>query len=567
MRMRAAIAALLALPLLGAAAVGPIAPVGAGPVARFAWFDYRGEDPVDRAVTAGPAEYRNPILQGFYPDPSIVRVGSDYYLVNSSFSWFPGLPIFHSRDLVSWTQIGNAIDRPGQFDFKQIGLSRGIFAPDISYHAGRFYMAGTCVDCGGNFVMTAKNAAGPWSDPHWNAIDGIDPSLFFDTDGQAWILNNGGPVGKPLYDGHRAIWIQRFDTATMRPFGERTVIANGGVHPADKPIWIEGPHLFRRDGYYYLIAAEGGTGENHSEVVFRSRSVTGPYEPGPVNPILTQRTLDPARPFPVTSTGHADFVETVKGDWWSVFLGTRPYKGDYYNIGRETFLLPVQWSATGWPEVTAPGATIPYVHRRPDLPHQPAAAVPMSGAFHVRDAFAGGRLALYWVQMRATDTDWRRPAQGALALNARPVAIGGTGQVSFLARRLQHHWASAETLVSFAPTHAGDRAGIAVLQDEAHFYALSLARTAEGTVIEVEKRDGGGDPADGIVIASAPFAGTTVQLRIVMRAEGCDFLYAGADGSWHALAKDLDATLLSTKHAGGFIGAMIGPFARAGGGG
>ncbi|MEO6218222.1 MAG: glycoside hydrolase family 43 protein [Sphingomonas sp.] len=565
MRIRAMIAALLALPLLVAAAAGgQAAPVGAGPVAYFDWFDYRGDDPVDRAMKAGPDAYRNPILQGFYPDPSILRVGGDYYLVNSSFSYFPGLPIFRSRDLVSWTQIGNAIDRPGQFDFKQIGLSRGIFAPDITYHAGLFYLAGTCVDCGGNFVMTAKSAAGPWSDPHWNPIDGIDPSLFFDDDGQAWILNNGPPVGKPRYDGHRAIWMQRFDTKTLKPVGERSVIVDGGVRPADKPIWIEGPHLFRKDGLYYLIAAEGGTAENHSQVVFRSRSVTGPYEPGPVNPILTQRTLDPARPFPITSTGHADFVATAKGDWWSVFLGTRPYRDDYYNIGRETFLLPVRWQ-NGWPEVTAPGAAVPYVHARPALPRQAAAAVPNSGAFHVRDEFAGKALAPYWVQIRATDTKWRGLSGGALGIAARPVAIGGAGDPSYLGRRVQHGWATAETLVRFAPKHEGDRAGIAVVQDTAYFYALSLARTAAGSAIVVEKRDGPKDLAGGVAVASVPFKGTTVRLRIVLRGALCDFLYAGADGAWHVVAKDLDATILSTKHAGGFIGATVGPFARAGG--
>lgn len=556
MRIRAMIAALLALPLLVAAAPAP--------VAYFDWFDYRGEDPVDRAMKAGPDSYRNPILQGFYPDPSILRVGDDYYLVNSSFSYFPGLPIFHSRDLVSWTQIGNAIDRPGQFDFKQIGLSRGIFAPDITYHAGLFYLAGTCVDCGGNFVMTAKSAAGPWSDPHWNPIDGIDPSLFFDDDGQAWILNNGPPVGKPRYDGHRAIWMQRFDTKTMKPVGTRSVIVDGGVRPADKPIWIEGPHLFRKDGLYYLIAAEGGTAENHSQVVFRSRSVSGPYEPGPVNPILTQRTLDPARPFLITSTGHADFVATPKGDWWSVFLGTRPYRDDFYNIGRETFLLPVRWR-DGWPEVTAPGAVVPYVQARPALPRQAAAAVPNSGAFHVRDEFAGKALAPYWVQIRATDTKWRGLSGGALGLTARPVAIGGAGGPSYLGRRVQHGWATAETQVRFAPKQAGDRAGIAVVQDTAYFYALSLARTAAGTAIVVEKRDGRKDAADGVPVASVPFKGTTVRLRIVLRGALCDFLYAGADGAWHVVAKDLDATILSTKHAGGFIGATVGPFARAGG--
>jgi xylan 1,4-beta-xylosidase len=552
MRLRAA-GALLALLLIAAAPA---------PVARFAWFDYRGEDPVDRATTAGPGEYRNPILQGFYPDPSIERVGRDYYLVNSSFAYFPGLPVFHSRDLVSWTQIGNAIDRPSQFDFKQIGLSRGIFAPDLSHHGGIFYLAGTCVDCGGNFVMTAQKPAGPWSDPRWNPIDGIDPSLFFDADGSAWILNNGPPARKPDYDGHRAIWIQRFDPKTLTPFGERTMIVNRGVHPADKPIWIEGPHLLRRGGYYYLIAAEGGTAENHSEVVFRSKSVTGPYAPGPVNPILTQRTLDPARPFPITSTGHAAFVATPKGDWWSVFLGTRPYRDGFYNLGRETFLLPVRWT-DGWPELTASGAAVPYVHRRPDLPRQPAAAVPNSGAFHVRDAFARATLAPYWVQIRAGDLAWRRLADGALNLEARPVGIGGNGQPAYLGRRLQHHWASAETSVTFAPRREGDRAGIVALQDTAHFYALSLARIAGGTVVAVEKRDGDGDPADGKLVASAPFAGTTVRLRMVMRGDAVDFLYAGADGAWYVLAKDLDGTLLSTKHAGGFLGATLGPFARA----
>jgi xylan 1,4-beta-xylosidase len=546
--------AALALMLIGATPA---------PVAQFDWFDYRGEDPVDRAVTARPGEYRNPILQGFYPDPSIERVGQDYYLVNSTFSYFPGLPIFHSRDLVSWKQIGNAIDRPSQFDFKKIGLSRGIFAPDISHHGGTFYLAGTCVDCGGNFVMTAKNPAGPWSDPHWNEIDGIDPSLFFDADGSAWILNNGPPVGKPEYDGHRAIWIQRFDPKSLKPFGARTLLVNGGVHFADKPIWAEGPHIFTRDGWYYLMTAEGGTAENHSEVIYRSRSAAGPYQPGPTNPILTQRGLDPARPFPITSAGHADFVTTPKGDWWTIFLATRPYQGDFYNIGRETFLLPVRWK-DGWPEVTAPGAVIPYAVRRPALPRDKPVAVPNSGAFHVRDEFAGAKLAPYWMQIRATETGWYRLSQGSLAIDARPVAIGGSGQPAFLGRRLQHHWATAQTAVTFTPLRPGDRAGIVAMQDMAHFYALSLQRTAAGTVIALEKRDGSGDPADGTLVASAPFAGTTVRLRIVTRGDACDFLYAGADGAWHVLAKDLDATLLSTKHAGGFVGATVGPFARAG---
>src|SRR3982751_6314476 len=166
MRIRAMIAALLALPLLVApAAGGQAAPVGAGPIAYFDWFDYRGEDPVDRAMKAGPDAYRNPILQGFYPDPSILRVGDDFYLVNSSFSYFPGLPIFHSRDLVSWTQIGHVLDRPSQLNLDSAGISRGLFAPAISYHDGTFYVINTIVDRGGNFFVTTKDPKGPWSDP------------------------------------------------------------------------------------------------------------------------------------------------------------------------------------------------------------------------------------------------------------------------------------------------------------------------------------------------------------------------------------------------------------------
>ena len=178
---------------------------------------------------ADARHYRNPILAGFYPDPSIERVRGNYYLVNSSFAYFPGIPLFHSRDLVTWTQIGNVIDRPGQFAFGAIGLSRGIFAPDITYHRGVFYLVSTCIDCGGNFVLTATDPAGPWSDPVWVDIDGIDPALFFDDDGSAWILNNGPPVGTPLYDGHRAIWIQRFDERALQPVGPRTLLINGGV--------------------------------------------------------------------------------------------------------------------------------------------------------------------------------------------------------------------------------------------------------------------------------------------------------------------------------------------------
>ena len=220
--------------------------------AAFDWFEYAGSDPVRAHVTPAANDYLNPILQGFYPDPSITQVGGDYYLVTSTFAFFPGIPVFHSRDLVNWTQIGNAIDRPGMLDFGRLGLSRGVFAPTIEHHDGMFYIANTCVDCGGNFIITARHPSGPWSDPVWICgVGGIDPSLFFDDDGAVYLMNNDAPPEPPLYSGHRAIWICQIDPVTLQPITEPRVLINGGVRRDERPIWIEGPHIYKHDGYYY----------------------------------------------------------------------------------------------------------------------------------------------------------------------------------------------------------------------------------------------------------------------------------------------------------------------------
>jgi xylan 1,4-beta-xylosidase len=544
--------------------------LGAAPppsnTASFAWFDYRGGDPSD-ALPLRPGDYRNPILHGFYPDPSVTRVGRDFYLVNSTFDWFPGIPVFRSRDLVHWTQIGNAIDRPSQLDFGRLGLSRGVFAPSIHEHAGIFYILNTCVDCGGNYVISARDPAGPWSDPVWlpDLKGGIDPSFFFDADGSAWIVNNDVPPGKPLYDGHRALWLQRFDLGTMKTFGPRTMLVNGGVDLTKKPVWIEGPHIFRKDGYYYLTAAEGGTAEGHSEVVLRSRSVTGPYVPFEGNPILTQRDLPRERAMPITSAGHAELVEAPNGRWWATFLAVRPYAGDFYNTGRETFLLPVAWK-DGWPRITAAGETIPYVHARPDLPPQ-AAPVPASGAFAVRDEFGGPKLPPYWMMMRNPRETWWSLSGGALRLRARPVALGDNGNPSFLARRQQHGNAAASTELRYCPRRDGDEAGLAALQNDAAWYLLAVGETDGKPVLELKRRASEGEPAGGTVIASAPLpvsCGAPIRLRIEARGGAYDFSWAAPGGPWRTLRRGADGTMLSTKQAGGFVGAVFGLYAFAG---
>jgi xylan 1,4-beta-xylosidase len=530
--------------------------------AAFDWFAYQGHDRVYDKNKAGPAYYANPVLAGFYPDPSLLRVGSDYYLVTSSFSYFPGLPIFHSRDLVSWTQIGNAIDRPSQLEFKGLGISRGLFAPALDYHEGVFYLINTCTDCGGNYLLTAANPAGPWSDPIWLDFDGIDPSLFFDDDGKAYIVNNGPPEGTPLYQGHRAIWLQEFDLTTRKLVGPRRLIVNGGTDLSKHPIWIEAPHIFRHDGRYYLTCAEGGTADRHSEVVFRADNVWGPYVSYAGNPILTQRDLDPARPDPITSTGHAQLVETQNGDWWAVFLGTRPYEDDDYNTGRETFLLPVHWTADGWPVILDQGKTMPYAAPRPALPRDPTPKIPTSGNIAFRDDFREKTLSPAWLFIRTPHEDWYKLEPGKLVLGARPVSIGSSGQPSFIGWRQQNMFASVSTALHYTPRKDGGAAGLVAFQSDDFYYFLGLTQISGKTVVVLKRRAGASDAEDGTVVASTPIPpGQRVMLKIEARGGLYDFAYAVREGDWKILAKDQDGTVLSTHKAGGFVGTVIGLYA------
>ncbi|MEO7497187.1 MAG: glycoside hydrolase family 43 protein [Massilia sp.] len=523
--------------------------------ARFERFSYEGKS--QEVARAGAGEFRNPILSGYYPDPSITRAGADYYLINSSFTNFPGIPVFHSRDLVSWRQIGNAISRPGQFSFNGIGSSRGIYAPDISYHDGVFYIVTTCVDCGGNIVMTATNPAGPWSDPKPIKFNGIDPSIFWDTDGKAYIVNNGDPIEKPRYDGHRGIWVQQFDPVSLTMVGERTLLVNGGVDIATKPIWIEGPHVFRRGDYYYLIAAEGGTGDQHSEVVFRSTSVRGPFTPFAHNPILSQRSLDRQRANPVTSAGHAKFVQTQNGEWWATFLATRPYDGDLYNIGRETFLLPVSWK-DDWPMVLEAGKRIPFVLPKPALPAQPpsASADAVSGDFAYVDEFKGGALSPGRIGVRTPSAPFHTVANGQLTLTSAGQLGDLAAAPAFLARRQQHHLASVSTSLAFHPVRDGDRAGLVAYQSDASHLFFGLTRIGGKQVVALYTR---AKAKDDVLVASAPVAGDTITLAL--RADGgrMSFQYT-VDGVSKVLAADLDARFLSTSRAGGFVGTIIGPY-------
>lgn len=519
-------------------------------------------------------EFTNPILAGFYPDPSICRVGSDYYLVNSTFAYFPGIPVFHSKDLVHWELIGHVMDRPEQMNLDGLGVSRGIFAPAIRYYKGLYYVTCTLVDAGGNFVVTSAKPEGPWSNPiRIPQINGIDPSMFFDENNATYIVYNSvAPDNKPLYSGHRTIRMYEFDIDSLKVKGEEKILVNGGVDISRKPIWIEGPHIFQKDGYYYLIAAEGGTGDQHSEVVFRSKNVEGPYTPYENNPILTQRNLDPKRNNPITSTGHADFIQTENGNWWAVFLGCRPYKPceeGYYNTGRETFLSPVRW-IDGWPIITTGQEEIQYFYPYPLQPNTKNAVRVYSGNFVFRDEFNDKDLRKDWMFLRAPREKWYdfNKKDGFLALKLRGETCSGKMNPSFLGHRQQHLNGSAIIAMEFLPNIENEKAGLLVFQNEKHFYFLCKSMESGKPVIQLYKSsDIGHSNINMDLINSSKIKEDEnrrpLYLKIESNGDTYSFMYSFESNKWNLLKDSVDAKFLSTRIAGGFVGCMYALYATS----
>lgn len=518
--------------------------------ARFDYFDYR---PIGIAEPAA-GDFANPVLPGFYPDPSIVAVGDDYYLVNSTFSWFPGLPVFHSRDLVGWTQVGNAIDRPGMIDLSGLGTARGLFAPAIEYHDGLYWIVNTCIDCRGNFVITAKSPEGPWSDPVWLEFGGIDPSLVFGDDGRAWIVYNDAPPGEPLYEGHRAIWLQRFDPVGRKMLAERHLLVNGGVNLAAKPVWAEGPHIYKIGDYFYLMAAEGGTADQHSETIYRSRTVEGPYEPGPRNPILTQRDLPTDRPERVEATGHADMVQLPDGKWWGVFLATRPFAGQSTLLGRETFLLPVEW-IDGWPRFLAPGKAVSLTVKRPTLP------VSSQTPRAYREEFSVP-LGIQWLSLRTPGTVQRwavdqRAGQLVLAPGDRAAS---SGSPAFVGRRLTDP--AAEITTQVIGDDQGNFAGLLAFMDENHF----LACGREDGAIVARLRKAADEPEQGVEVGRVADAGSNdVELRLNIDGGIATCAARARKGVWRQVGGPINVEPLSSIHAELFTGLVVGLYAAPSG--
>lgn len=536
--------------------------------ATFRYFEYAGADATFGGDIDATRQFRNPLLSGFYPDPSICRKGGDYYLATSSFAYYPGIPIFHSTDLVSWRQVGHALNRPSQLNLVGKSLSGGLYAPSITYneHNSTFYLINTNVSGVGNFFVTTRDPL----ESRWSEliplpdVGGIDPSLFFDDDGKGYIVHNDTAPGKPQWDGHRAIRMHEFDAAAGATTGKSAVVVNGGVDTAAHPVWIEGPHLYKVNGRYYLMCAEGGTSINHSEVIFCADSVWGPYVPWKNNPILTQRDLPADRPNPVTNAGHADLIQTPQGDWYAVFLACRPYRDNLFNTGRETFMLPVAWQ-DGYPVILPKGEAVPYVaalHRPVEQAQADAQAQAAThqGNFVWRDDFGSSTLAHEWVFIRTPQSKWWKTGKAGLTLYPNGQNIREPANPSFIGRRQQHLNFEASAEVTYSPSRAGDVAGLACYQRETHHFVFGKTMNADGKTCIVLDREQ--NATVRVAEAEVPREALRKPVRLKVVGSGGSYsFYASYDGvAWDTIAANVNATHLSTEVASGFTGVMLGMY-------
>jgi xylan 1,4-beta-xylosidase len=498
-----------------------------------------------------PATFTNPVLCGFYPDPSICRVGEDYYLVTSSFEWYPGIPIFHSKNLMEWEQIGYVLDRPSQLRMeKGLKTSAGLWAPTIRYHDGKYYVINTAKQAGGNYYVYADKPEGPYSDPVFlTDAPGIDPSLFFDDDGTCWYTGSINDTPKEdRYPSEDRIYLQKLDLQKGVLVGERTILTTG--HATNSP-YAEAPHIYKINGRYYLMIAEGGTWNNHAITIFTSDKVTGPYLPGIANPVMTHRHLGGNTD--IAAIGHGDLVQTSKGDWWCVMLGTRPIEG-LTMLGRETFLTPVRFE-NGWP-VFNPGVGRVLMEEKstglPDIQVEKEKE---------RDDFSSEKLSLSWNFLRTPFEKWYQLKKGLLQIRLRPERVEDPVNPSLIARRVQHIHFHASLSMTFSPQETGEEAGMIVMQNGKNHYRLVLKKQAGKDSLILIKTEKG--------IETVSFAEAWNQKSVILRLEANKLRYQFYVGKneqeLHEFGAEQDASINSSNKAGGFTGPFIGMYASSNG--
>jgi alpha-N-arabinofuranosidase len=494
--------------------------------------------------TVNTITFSNPVIPGFNPDPSVCRVGDDYYLVTSTFEYFPGVPVYHSKDLIHWEHIGYCLTRKSQLPLDGCRSSGGIYAPTIRYYKGKFYMVTTNVTAGGNFYVYTDNPAGEWSEPVWVKQGGIDPTLFFDEDGKIYLTSNEYAEGKV------GIALSEIDIETGQLLTPVRHIwgGTGGRYP-------EAPHIYKMNGWYYLMIAEGGTEYGHMETIARSRSIWGPYEPDPGNPILTHRGVI-GQNSQIQGTGHADLIEAHDGSWWMVFLAFRKTGGDYHHLGRETFLAPVSWNDAGWPVVNGNG-TVSAGMKTHTLPLMP---VPAKNG---RDEFDQPVPDLCWNFLRNPDPDsWSLTKEpGTLVLYGLPATLDEAASPAFIGRRQQHFNCTATAEIDFHPEKENEMAGITVLMNERHHYDLNIQREGQDRYVILGYRIGN----IRHIAAKSKVPQGRIQLQIKAEPEWYTFGYMPADEHEFVSLGRMETRYLSSEVAGGFTGVYLGMFATGNG--
>jgi xylan 1,4-beta-xylosidase len=494
-----------------------------------------------QSMMYGQVKYQNPILPGFYPDPSICRVNNDYYMVNSSFGYFPGVPIFHSTNLVNWEQIGYVLDREEQLPLAKANITMGIFASTIRYHNGVFYMITTNASDKGNFYVTAKDPAGPWSNPIWMEIPGIDPSLFFDDNGKVYVIStqNWGPI-------KNGIVMSEIDIATGKLLTPPTTVwkGTGGRYP-------EGPHTYKKDGFYYLLIAEGGTEYGHKVTIARSKNIWGPYESNPANPILTHANFS-GESNPIQGVGHADMVQTTDGSWFIVALGFRPLDSHQF-LGRETFLAPVVWNPNEWPTVNGNGT----ISMDMIVEKLPGAAVQVKN-YNQKEDFNGDQLGFEWnyINNPVPQNYSLKERKGYLRLYGSEKSINENPGVTFVGRRQQQFDFMASTVIDFNPTAKNEEAGIVMYRNDLHHYKLFIHETGNKRELVLSYTIG----KINAIVKRVPLKEGTVKLNVSGTQEFYEFGFSQGNDLPTTFEK-VDTRYLSFETAGGMAGVYIGLYA------
>lgn len=492
---------------------------------------------------------QNPILKGFCPDPSIIRVGDDYYIATSTFEWWPGVKIFHSKDLQHWEQISSPLRRHSQLNMMGNPTSGGIWAPCLSYDGKYFYLVFTDVKTKKgryynthNYVVYTEDIYGEWSDPVYLNSIGFDPSLFHDTDGRKYLIN--------MVNGFKGILVQEIEPETFKPLGERKkVYAGSGIG------CTEGPHIYHIGDWYYLLVAEGGTGYEHCVTMARSKSIWGPYETAPDNPILTSDRNDMNA---LQKCGHADFVDTQNGEWYMVHLCSRPLDGQKWcTLGRETAIQKMYWDEDGWLRLKAGGKFAGMKTESPDGICKQPYEDEEKGFF---DDFNDQKLHVRYSSPRVSYEAFADCAmrKGHLRLTGCE-SMNSLHKVALLAVRQQMDCCTAQTVMEFEPEYPEQLAGISYMYDAMNFYIFGKTVTEDGNAVLTLIKSDTGVITDEITPIPIP-AQEPVELKVVVGESGtaAAFCYRLPGAEWKMAASGCSTQILTDEHCRGFTGAHFG---------